>query len=71
MAHCDEFHRQFDRYANKDIQVGELPIWMHVHGTVAWYVAQGPYAKMSEMWREFHRKVRAKSLAVHGPPGDV
>ena len=71
VAHCDEFHRQYDRFANKDVQVGELPDWTHVRGTVAWFVAQGPYAEMQGMWRAFHAKVRTKKLTVHGPPGDV
>ena len=71
VAHCDEFHQGYDRFANKDVRVGELPVWMHVAGRVAWLVAQGPYAKMPEMWREFHHKVHAKGLTVHGPPGDV
>ena len=40
-------------------------------GRVAWYVAQGPYAKLGDMWQEFMRKVRASKLPVTGPPGDV
>ena len=71
MASCDEFHRQYDRIANKDIQIGELPDHMHVRGRVAWYVAQGPYADLGDMWQEFMRKVRASKLPVTGPPGDV
>ncbi len=71
MAHCDEFHKAYDRFANKDVQVGELPAWTRVQGQVAWFVAQGPYAKLSEMWPEFHGKVGAKRLKVHGPPGDI
>ncbi len=71
MALCDEFHLEYDRFANKDVQVGELPQWMHVRGTVAWYVAQGPYSELQAMWQAFHAKVHAKGLDVHGAPGDV
>jgi len=29
---CAEFHRQYNRHANGEVQVGELPPWMHVQG---------------------------------------
>ncbi len=68
---CADVHKQFDRYANGKVQVGELPAWMHVQGKVAWYVAQGPYAKLSDMWREFMRKTQGSKIVAAGPPGDV
>lgn len=36
-----EVHRQFESFANRDVQVGELPEWMHLRGRFAWYVYQG------------------------------
>jgi len=66
-----DFHKQYDRFANGSVQTGELPPWMHVHGRVAWYVAQGPYSKLGEMWQEFMKNVQASKLPVMGPPGDV
>ena len=68
---CAEFHRQYNRHANGDVQVGELPPWMHVQGRVAWYVAQGPYSQLSDMWQVFMGKVQGSKVPVLGPPGDV
>src|SRR3989454_11305198 len=68
---CDVFHKAYDRIANGEIQAGKLPPYMHVEGRVAWYVAQGPYSKLGDMWREFMTKVRTQELPVLGPPGDI
>ena len=67
----EDLHREFDRYANKEVQVGELPAWMNVKGRVAWYVNQGAYDTMGNAWRDFSTKVHAAKLPVLGPPGDV
>jgi hypothetical protein len=69
---CADVHKQFDRFANGEVQVGKLPEWMHVNGKVAWYVYQGPYSELgSKGFSEFWRKFRAAKLEVAGPPGDV
>jgi len=66
-----DIHEQFDRFANGEVHVGELPPWTRVRGRAAWYVAQGPYSDLGGMWAEFMSKVRASNLSVTGPPGDV
>src|SRR3989475_10370931 len=71
MPSCDEFHRANDRIANGEVQAGKLPPFMHVEGRVAWYVAQGSYSKLGEMWREVMEKVRAQKPPVMGPPGGI
>src|SRR2546427_1960038 len=71
MPSCDEFHRANDRIANGEVQAGKLPPFMHVEGRVAWYVAQGSYSKLGEMWREVMTKIRAQKLPVMGPPGGI
>lgn len=72
MRHCDQVHRDYDRLANKDVNVGELPTWMHIKGKVAWYVYQGDYGGLGEGWSTFHRKVVAAKVGKpYGPPGDV
>ena len=71
MLSCNEFHKTNDRIANGEVQTGKLPPYMHVEGRVAWYVAQGPYSKLGDMWREFMTKVRTQELPVLGPPGDI
>ncbi len=72
MRLCDLVHRDYDRFANKNVNVGELPPWMHIQGKVVWYVFQGPYSGLSEAWATFHRKVVAsKRGEPYGPPGDV
>lgn len=72
MKPCEEVHRTYDRLANGEVQVGELPSWMHVQGKVAWYVFQGPYAALSEAWANFMQQALASDVgAVVGPPGDV
>lgn len=40
----DDIHRQFESFANEDVQVGEMPEWLHVRGQFIWYVDQGPTA---------------------------
>ena len=71
MPSCEEFHKSYDRIANGEVQAGTLPAHLHIQGRVAWYVAQGPYSKLGDMWQEFMRKVRASNLPVMGPPGDL
>src|SRR3989442_2738751 len=69
MPSCDEFHRANDRIANGEVQAGKLPPFMHVEGRVAWYVAQGSYSKLGEMWREVLTKNRAPKIPGVGAPG--
>ena len=72
MPACDEIHKEFDRYANRDVQGGVLPPWTHVHGRVVWYVYQGPYSKLGEAFRSFMGKAsKAFPGKTRGPPGDV
>ncbi len=68
---CDRFHSEFDRLANGEVQIGQLPAWMHVNGRVAWYVFQGPYSGISKGWSEFWAKFRKAGLSIEGAPGDV
>jgi len=46
MTCCTDLHKQYEKFVNGAIQVGELPDWMHVEGKVAWYVYQGPYSEL-------------------------
>jgi hypothetical protein len=46
MTCCSDVHKQFDKFADGKVQVGELPKWMHVSGKVAWKVFQGPYNEL-------------------------
>jgi hypothetical protein len=72
MAHCDDFHKEFDRFANGTVQVGELPTWMHVRGKVVWFVYQGPYTGLGESMRTFIQNVyRSQAALIDGPMGDV
>lgn len=72
MSACEEIHQAYDAMANSDVQMGELPPWMHVQGTVAWYVFQGPYAELSNAWAAFMQKALAADAGeIAGPPGDV
>ena len=65
-------HRQFDRFANADVQVGKLPEWMHVCGKAAWYVYQGPYSELGSKGLDaFWKKFGDAKLEMSGPPGDV
>ena len=67
-----EAHHEYDPYANGEVQIGQLPSWMHISGKVAWYVYQGPYAGMPKGWSEFHKKVGSTVKSKpSGPPGDV
>jgi effector-binding domain-containing protein len=66
-----DIHRQFESFANGDVQVGELPDWLHVHGKCAWYVYQGPYSGLGNAWQTFMGKVHAKGLQGPSPPGDL
>lgn len=38
----EDVHRQFESFVNGDLQVGEMPDWMHTRGKCAWCVYQGP-----------------------------
>src|SRR2546428_5774336 len=71
MPSCDEFHRANDRIANGEVQAGKLPPFMHVEGRVAWYVAQGSYSKLGEMWREVMKKNPAQKVPGVGPPWGI
>lgn len=71
MANCDVIHKEYDRLANGEVQVGELPPWMSIKGKVAWYVYRGPYGGLGEAWGTFSEKVHAAKLEHGGPPGDV
>jgi len=72
LKRCDAVHREYDKYSNGKIEIGQLPSWMHVMGEVAWYVFRGPYRGLPEGWSEFMKKVHSLSNAkVWGPPGDV
>ena len=71
MAICDEVHKRYDALANKDVQVGELPEWMHVTGKVAWYAYQGPLSEMGAAWGKFHKGVHADGHQPDGAPGDL
>jgi len=46
MTCCSDVHKQFDKFADGKVQVGELPKWMHVSGKVAWNVFQEPYSEL-------------------------
>jgi hypothetical protein len=51
---CTDIHKQYDKFANGTVQVGELPEWMHIKGKVAWCVFQGPYSELeSKGFRTF------------------
>jgi hypothetical protein len=68
MACCSDVHKQFDKFANGKVQVGELPKWMHVSGKVAWYVYQGPYSELgSKGFSTFWKKFGEAKLEMGGP----
>ena len=71
MTCCTEIHKQFDKFANGEVQVGELPKWMHVSGKVAWHVYQGPYSRLPEAFSTFWARFREAKLEMNGPPGDI
>jgi hypothetical protein len=72
MTCCSDVHKQFDKFANGKVQVGELPKWMHVSGKIAWYVYQGPYSELgSKGFSTFWKRFREVKLEMDGPPGDV
>ncbi len=72
MRSCEQAHKEYNKQANKEIQIGSLPSWMHVNGRVAWHVFQGPYSELPKGWNEFMKKARKMSSAkLSGPPGDV
>jgi hypothetical protein len=72
LNHEADIHKQYDKFANGPIQVGELPKWMHVKGKVAWYVFQGPYSDLGPKgFGAFWKKFSEAKLKMAGPPGDV
>ncbi len=71
MTCCGDVHKQFDKFANQKVQIGELPKWMHVSGKVAWYVYQGPYSELSKGFSTFWEKFGEAKVEMNGPPGDV
>jgi hypothetical protein len=72
MSCCEEIHKDYDSKANREIQLGELPPFMHVKGRVAWYVYQGPYEHISSKgWDVFWQKFAARNVKMEGAPGDV
>jgi hypothetical protein len=72
MTCYSDVHEQFDEFANGNVQVGELPTWMHVGGKVAWYVYRGPYSELgSKGFSAFWKRFGEAKLEMAGPPGDV
>jgi len=72
MAMCDEVHKEYDRHANREVQVGELPSNMHVRGKVVWYAYRGPLDGLGRAWETFMSMARATRVGpLHGPPGDL
>ncbi len=74
MTCCTEMHKQFDKLANGELQIGEMPDWMPIKGRMAWYVYQGPYSQLgSKGFAEFWRKFNAAGLKMTemGAPGDI
>ena len=68
MTCCTDVHKQFDKFANGKVQVGELPRWTHVHGKVAWYVYQGPYSELgSKGFNTFWKRFGEAKLEMDGP----
>ncbi|MGQ0797842.1 MAG: hypothetical protein ACT4OI_08295 [Methanobacteriota archaeon] len=72
MKKCDGVHREYDRIANRDVQIGVLPPHMHVRGKVVWYAYQGRLDGLGRAWQAFMGKAHvAQAGPIHGPPGDV
>jgi hypothetical protein len=72
MARCDEAHAQFDPLVDGEVRIGTLPGTTRVRGKVAWYVHQGPYNGLPDVWREFpQRAARHFRGLPDGPPGEV
>lgn len=72
MARCAEIHREFDRFANGEVQSGTLPSWTHVNGRVVWYVYQGSYSGLGRAFGTFMQKASAAYPGkTRGPPGDL
>jgi hypothetical protein len=66
------FHDRFGRFANGEVQTGELPPEFRVQGQVLWYVYRGPYDGLGAAWGVFMQKVHASNPAPNaGPPGDI
>jgi len=69
MTCCSDVHKQFDKFADGKVQVGELPKWMHVSGKVAWNVFQGPYSELgSNGFSAFWKRNGKAKLEMDGPP---
>ncbi|MCW4020634.1 MAG: hypothetical protein NWF14_05335 [Candidatus Bathyarchaeota archaeon] len=72
MSGCAKIHNQFDKLANGEIQVGELPSWLPVKGKMAWYIYQGPHSELlAKGHNEFWKKFTIASLKMAGSPGDI
>ena len=72
MPSCDAIHKEFDRFANAEVQAGELPPWTHVQGRVVWYVYRGSYSGLGKAFQVFMTKAsKAFPGKLRGPPGDV
>lgn len=72
MTCCGDVHKEYDKFANGPVQVGELPEWMHIKGKVAWYVYQGPYSELGlKGFSDFWKKFGNAKLKMAGAPGDV
>ncbi len=72
MATCSAAHKQLDLLANGAIQSGTFPEWLHIRGTVAWKVYQGPYAGIGRAFPAFFEQVGSKLPGrIRGAPGDV
>ena len=66
-----EVHKNFDKYADGTVRIGELPAGLHVTGKVAWYVYRGPYSGIGQAFGEYMRKAIALKVVPVGAPGDV
>ena len=72
MKSCEQAHKEYDKKSNGKVEVGVLPAWMRVNGSVAWYVFRGPYKLLPDGWKEFWKKFgETSALKLAGPPGDV
>jgi hypothetical protein len=69
---CVVYHERYGRFANGEVQTGELDPEFRVQGPVLWYVYRGSYDGLGAAWGVFMKKVHASNLAARaGPPGDI
>ena len=71
MVNDAQVHKNFDRYADGTVRIGELPPGLHVSGKVAWYVYRGPLHGIGPAFGEYMRKAIALKVEPVGAPGDV